>query len=124
MAYNQEWDSEGAYIKYFDTLTKHDLIESNGLLVGNQEFESIKYIISDFSDITNVEIGDKDVVVSTSFSVTANSYNRYIKVALVSNNAHLQPLVEKYIEDTKNILPHAQLKHFSNMKEAQIWATS
>ena len=124
MSYTHEWNDDNVYIKYFDTLTTYDLVESNSLLVGKREFNLIKYIITDFSDITNVEIEDKDVAVSTSFAEKADRYNRHIKVALVSNNKHLQPLIEKYIEDTKKIISHANQKLFSNMKEAEMWVTS
>ena len=124
MSYTHEWNDNSVYIKYFNTLTTHDLIESNSLLVGKREFEVIKYIITDFSDITNVEVDDKDVAISTSFAEKVNPYNRHIKVALVSNNTYIQPLIEKYIEDTKNIMPHAEQKLFSNLTEAKIWVTS
>ena len=110
MSYTHEWNNDGVYIKYMNTLTTADLINPNALLVGKREFEFIKYIITDFTDITNVEVDEDDVAVSTSFAEKVNPYNRHVKVALVSNNTYLQPLIEKYIEDTKNIMPHASRK--------------
>ena len=124
MAYTHEWKNEGVYIRYFDELTSEDLIKSNSLMIGKREFDVIKYIITDFSDVTNVEVGDKDVNISTLFAEKVNPYNKYIKVALVSDNINLQPLIQKYIENTLNIIPHAQQKSFSNMNEAKIWVTS
>ena len=55
--------------------------------------------------------------------ITANN-TKYIKVALISTNKHLQPLIEKYIENTLNLLPYAQQKLFNNMNEAKIWLAS
>jgi len=124
MPYTHKWNDDGVYIKYFDTLTTFDLVESNSLLVGKREFEVIKYIITDFSDITNVEVDDNDAALSTSFAEKVNPYNKHIKVALVSNNTYLQPLIKKYIEDTKNIIPHAEQELFSNITEAKIWINS
>ena len=124
MPYSQEWKDEGVYINYFDNLTSKDLVESNSLLIGKREFEEIKYVIVNFNDVTNVEIDDRDVNANTAFAERVNPYNKYIKVALVSNNTTLRPLLEKYINGTSAILPHAQQEIFSNVSEAKTWISS
>ena len=124
MAFTQEWKNKGVYRKYFDKLTSKDLIHSNSQLVGKAEFETIKYVIIDFTGITNIGIDDGDVNIATSFNENVNPYNKYIKVALVSNNNELQPLIEKYLENTLILLPHAQQKLFDNITEAQSWVSS
>ena len=124
MSYTQEWTNEGVYINFFDELTSRDLVESNSILVGKREFEEIKYVIINFNDVTNVEIDDRDVNANTAFAERVNPYNKHIKVALVSNNATLKPLLENYINGTSAILPHAQQEIFSNVTEAKTWISS
>lgn len=123
MSYTHEWNDNGVCIKYYDTLTPRDLIMSNSQLVGKPEFERIKFIITDFCNITNIEISEKDVTISTSFAEKANPYNKNIKVALVSDKDELQPLIENYIEKTLALVPHAQQRLFSNLNEAKIWVS-
>ena len=124
MAFTQKWNTDGVYIKYVDNLTSDELIESNSLLVGRREFESIKYVIADFSDITSFEIDDTDVNISTSFVKKVRPYNKHIKVALVSDNKDLQLLIIKYIENTLKIMPQAKQKLFSTMTDAKNWVAS
>ena len=124
MAFTHEWKDEGVYIRYFDELTSKDLISSNSLLVGKREFEEIKFVIADFSDVTSIDIDNADANVSAAFAIKVNPYNKHIKVALVSNNMNLQPLIETYLENTLKMVPHAQQKLFSDMPEAKDWVES
>lgn len=124
MAFTQEWKNDGVYRKYFDKLTSEDLIYSNSQLVGKAEFETIKYLIVDFTGITSIEIDGKDVDIATLFNEKSNPYNKDIKVALVSDNTELQSLIEKYLENTLTLVPYAQQKLFNNLIEAQSWVSS
>ncbi len=124
MAFTHEWTKEGAFINYFKKLTAEDLIKSESKLIGNAEFEKIKFVIVDFTNVTEREVDDTSVIVSTLFAINANPYNKYIKVALISKNKELQLLIGKYIDNTLKQLPHAQQKLFENITNAQAWAAS
>ena len=124
MAFTHKWSDQGLHVKFFDKLTSEDLISSNSTMVGEVEFEEIKFLIVDFLDITDLEVDDDDVNVSSKFAINTDPYNRDLKVALISNNKDLELLIEKFIKNSLSEIPHAQYKLFKNIQEAQNWFTS
>jgi len=121
MAFTHKWIDQGLHVKFFDKLTSEDLIKSNSKMVGDAEFDRIKFLIVDFIDITDIEVNDVDVNVSINFAINTDHYNRNLKVALISNNKELNLLVEKFITDSLLEIPHAQHKLFKNISEAELW---
>lgn len=124
MSYSHEEENDGLYIKYFGKLTSYDLIFSNSDMIGRGEFEKIKYIIVDFTRISEIEIGYNDVSITTSYAVDVNYLNSTVKVAIISSNKELRMLVDMYIEETLIKLPHGQQKLFENKIEAQAWVNA
>ncbi|MDH5656011.1 MAG: hypothetical protein OEZ34_08900 [Spirochaetia bacterium] len=124
MAFSQEWNSEGVYVNFFGQLTSIDLIESNSKLVGRPEYDSIRYAIVDFTNISEIMINNNDIDIATSFAMNIDSYNNKIKVAFVADIKDLQHLIEKYIEKTLILMPQAQQKLFESLSEAQTWVDS
>ena len=124
MTFTHNWMNQGLHVKFFDTLTSEDLIKSNSKMVGEIEFEKIKFLIVDFIDVTELEVDDNDVNISVKFAIDTDHYNRDLKVASVSNDKELKLLIEKFIKNTISEVPHAQHKLFENISEAQTWLTS
>lgn len=124
MAYTHTWTDQELYVKYFDKLTSEDLILSNSKMVGETEFEKLKFLIINFLDVTELEVNDDDVKISVNFAIDTDHYNRGLKVATVSNDKELKLLIEKFIKNTLYEVPHAQHKLFSTISEAQTWLAS
>ena len=124
MAFTHNWMNQGLHVKFFDTLTSEDLIKSNSNMVGETEFDKIKFLIVDFTDVTGLEVNDSDVNITVKFAIDTDHYNRDLKVASVSNNKELNSLIEKFIENTLSEVPHAQHKLFKNISDAETWFTS
>ena len=121
MSYKHQWEDEGVHVIYFDELKSEDIIKSNSVLVGNPKYNKIKYILSDFENITSAGVSDVDVEVSKLFAVNSSDYNKNVRVALISSNKMLQALIEQYINKTLVDIPGAQQKLFDNLSEARQW---
>ena len=119
MAHTFIWEDNGLYWRHQGTLDAKDIIHANGELIAKAEFKHIKYIIWDATDVDAVNVDDDLVGVSTTFAMTTNKYNPYIKVAFIAKDEHLRLLITKYIELTLNNLPDAKQALFENIEEAR-----
>ncbi len=124
MSFKHQWEDKGVIVTYDGELTSDDIIKSNSALVGNARYEKIKYILSDFNHISEVNVSDTDVEITKLFATKAYQYNKNIKVALISSNPALQILIENYINKTLEEIPSAQQKLFSTLSEARLWLAS
>lgn len=124
MSYKLEWEDKGLLIRYSDTLSTNDLIKSNSEFIGNPNIETVKYIISDLSNVKDVNINETDVEITKDFAVRSNPINPTAKVAIVSANKELINLIESFILKSTAEIQHANYKHFFHINEAKKWATS
>ena len=83
-----------------------------------------KFVIVDFIGVTKIIINDDNVEVATLLRIHADSYNKKLKVVLISNNKELQALLGKYTKNNLKHLPHSQQKIFEDTVGAQAWASS
>lgn len=119
MAHTFIWEDNGLYWKHQGTLDARDIIHANDELVGKDEFKHIKYIIWDATDVDAINVDDGLVEVSTTFAVTTNKYNPYVKIAFIAHDEHLRLLINKYIELTVKNLPDAKQALFNNIEKAR-----
>jgi len=124
MAHNFTWENDGVYWRFNGVLTTPDLIIANSELIGHKSFDSIKYIIWDATEIDTANVDEIAVEISTTFAVTVNPYNPFVKVALLARDKHLRDLIEQYIDLTLEQVPHAQQKLFENISDARAWVSS
>ena len=121
MSYTHEWGDDGLYIKHIGKLTSYDLIHSNSDMIGRREYEMIKYMIVDFTRVSEIEISGSDVDISTSYAVNVNSLNNTVKVAFISSNKELRVFIDMYIKEALSKLPYGLQKLFINKMEAEAW---
>lgn len=119
MSYTFIWEDNGLYWKNKGILEARDIIHANSELVSKAEFKHIKYIIWDAVDVDAINVDDDLVEVSTTFAITTNKYNPYVKVAFVAQDEHLRLLIKNYIELTLKNLPDAKQALFDNIGQAR-----
>ena len=124
MAFTHSWKSKELHVKFINKFTSQDLILSNSKMVGNTEFGNIKFLIVDFSDVTELAVDDVDVSISAKFAIDTDHYNKNLRVASICDNEALATLIEQFIEKVIFEVPNAQHKLFSNISEAKNWLTS
>jgi len=123
MAYKLSWKNEGLYWHWKGHMDIHELIQSNGEAIGHPEFEQVKFIVWDATEVQSYEIDHTAVKMTSSFAISANQYNKNVKVALLvaPDDIELQTLVQTYLDLTVTAIPHARQKMFHDMSEAQQW---
>ena len=83
MPHNITWKSEGLYREFTGEINGDEILESNFELHIHPDFQSIKYIINDFSKVTTHSIEENHTkVYATTDKIIANSKG-CLKIAIV-----------------------------------------
>ncbi|MBD3671188.1 MAG: hypothetical protein HUJ29_10475 [Gammaproteobacteria bacterium] len=122
MAHQFTWEVNSLYMQWFGTINAQELIHANSELVGNASFETIKYIIWDGSGIEKLDVDVDRTELFAKLASDINPYNRKIKVAFVCNRPEIRSLLAGYIDECKQLVPHAQQALFETIDEARDWA--
>jgi hypothetical protein len=85
---------------YRDKVTYLELREVGAAHYGDSRFDSVQYIISDFTGADLSQITLKDPTIIASLDSVAVSYKPELRMAFVVRDEYQQMLCEKYIEDS------------------------
>ena len=124
MTYNLKWEKAGLVIEFGGTLTSLDLINSNSEFIGDGRIDKVKYIISDLSNVDEIDIDYTDIEISKDFAVRSNRINPAAKVAIVASQPVLTGLVEGYISAVQAEIPYARFRSFRQVQKARDWVAS
>lgn len=116
------WEERGVYWRYYGTLGKKDVIAATSEIYGDRRFDSARYILVDMTAVDEVAIDDKDIEVAKSFTVTAHQQNGRARVALISGDEELRPILGEFLGKTLSVIPAVQMRLFSSLAEARAWA--
>ncbi|MBD3671187.1 MAG: hypothetical protein HUJ29_10470 [Gammaproteobacteria bacterium] len=122
MTHELSWEPEGLHLKWGDTIDVQGLIASNSEMVGHREFENIRYLLWDASDITYVNLDESVVTMSAQFTAQVEQYNPNIKLAFIAKEQNLLKLIEDYMQTVIKLVPDTQHQVFSNAEDARNWA--
>lgn len=124
MAYSLKWGSDFLCIQFNGVLEIDDIINANSDFFGNENFDHIKYIVWDTTQIDSANVDKFAVRIGSKFAVSLNRYHSHLKVALIAKDELLKKLIAEYIAQTLLTVPSAQQKLFDNMNDAITWASN
>jgi len=122
MPHENSWNSESLYRKFSGEISGEEILESNFELQAHPNFSVIKYIINDFTNVTEhtVKAMHANVYAKTD-NIIANTKGK-LKIALVVPPT--SPVIEvanNYREQMRGSLFSCEI--FSTFKDAENWGS-
>lgn len=120
MAHTNTWNKNGLFRKFTGEISPEEILQSNFDMHVHPEFENIKYIINDFTEVNKFSInkGHTKIYASTDDMISNTKGN--LKIAIVAIKDEHIALANNYREEMKNKL--FKCKIFQTLKDAQKWA--
>ncbi len=119
MNYNIKFDRLGVYVTLNDKINEQLIEYVNGLIIGNDKFEEIKYQIWDCLGVNYYDIDAKRGEEIGALDRAASIWNKKMKVAIVTENKSLIDYTKEYIETIAGTSWECQI--FSKVESAQKW---
>ena len=119
MTHTTHWEKDGIIRIFTGEINPEEILSSNFDIYNQPNFETIKYIINDFTDVTKLAINkDHTKIFATTDDIISDTKGN-LKIAIViKQNAHIA-LANNYREEMKNKFFKCEI--FQTLKEAQIW---
>lgn len=121
MPHSNSWEEKGLCRIFTDKVSAEEVLKSNLSLHGDKRFDSIKYVINDFTRITDFEISDRGISTIVAVDNAAAITNPNIKIAIVSTYEEFLSWVELYVESMKGTPLECQI--FADIDSAYRWVS-
>lgn len=118
MAFQNHWEKRGVYRKYDGAISGREMLLAVREVESDSRFDDLRYIINDFSSVTNPSITEQDIEEITALDYAASFSNPYIRLAIVANSPALQSLAERYIQSSDSPYP---TQTFNALGPARAW---
>ena len=119
MPYTNTWEEHGLYRKFTENISGDEILESNFELHAHPEFQKIKYIINDFTEVTGHSIqGSHTKAYASSDGIISNSKGP-LKIAIIVTKDPLIALANAYREQIKGDLLKCEI--YSTLEDARNW---
>lgn len=122
MAHTNTWNKNGLLRKFTGKISPEEILQSNFDLHIHPKFESIKYIINDFTEVTELVINKEHTKIYATTDDIISDTKGNLKIAIVAKqDAHIA-LANNYRAEMKNKLFKCEI--FQTVEDAQKWAES
>lgn len=120
MGFKIKWEANNLiHIKYEGEITLHDILDVNRLISRDSRYSKLKSNISDFLQVTNLSMSEKDVELLSLFYEIPSMLNPNQKLAIVSDTIEIREKVARYIDLMKNNEWRVEL--FYNLEKSRAW---
>lgn len=122
MPYTNTWETDGLYRKFTGKISGDEILESNFELHTEPDFQKIKYIIDDTTEVTGHSI---EAIHTKVFALTDEMVSRTkgkLKIALVVTQAPLIALANSYREEM--IGSRFECDIFQTIEDARKWVSN
>ena len=117
MPYSISWKAQGFVLHFFKEITKTDVLEAIGELVGNSMYDSCKYRMFDFSKATDFIYTFGDLKMVTTFAKQAERWNRDSITLFISSKKQLLKHIDLYVNERKSM--GMNIKLVNSLEEAE-----
>ena len=121
MPFENVWEDNGVYRKYHGRVNAEEILQAMNDVHGHKMFDSIRYVINDFLNVTECDIAASDVLSLAALDRAAALTNPNIKIAMVATETIIQMFANLY-GDLIAKSPYTS-EVFTDLEEAKIWAT-
>jgi hypothetical protein len=121
MPYINTWESNGLYRKFIGSISGDEILKSNFELHIDPDFEKIKYIINDFTEITGHSIQTTHTKVYAITDEIVSTTKGKFKIALVVTQDPFIALANTYREQM--IDKGFECEIFQTIEDARKWVS-
>lgn len=122
MPYKIIWKPDGVIIRFFGIVSFDENMAANGQLYGDSRFESLRYQIADFSEVTDFQLSEKEASIIAQLDFQSTRWNTHVKAAHVTQNKTIIKLIDLYKEQMQETSWEVGL--FNTLEEALDWVES
>lgn len=94
-----KWESEGLYRQFTGIIGGDEILESNFELHADSKFQTIDYVISDFTAVIGHSIDVDHTRIYTSTDEMISKTKGKLKIALVATEKSIVALADRYREE-------------------------
>ena len=122
MPHTNTWEPAGLYRKFTGTISGEEILESNFDLHRDSKFQTIKFIINDFTEVIehSIEVIHTKVYASSD-EIISNTKGK-LKIALVVTQEPLIALANSYREEM--IGKRFECNIFKTIEDAREWVVA
>jgi len=122
VAYEIAWEKSGV-VKHFDGFVgAEEFIRAAELVTASERFDSLRYIIKDFRNVSGTDICEKTIAYVAALHNGSAYTNQNIHIAFVTADKTLATIAERIKE--KILAGAHELKIFATIEEAKVWVSS
>ncbi|MEQ9824374.1 MAG: hypothetical protein ABQ298_08315 [Puniceicoccaceae bacterium] len=121
MPYQISWEDRGLRWRFYGKVTSQECVQSNLDIYGDARFDSLRYQIADFSEVTELSLNERDMQKIAYLDKAACRSNPRIKVALVAPSETARELLQAYTHHASDSPWQSQV--FSTVEQAEQWLT-
>lgn len=118
MSYEVHWEPRGAIKRFWGLVSSHDMIRSVVETEADARFDSLRYVINDCREVTEIAFSSEDVSDVSAMDLGASRTNPAIRIAIVATMAELIAFAEQYANSALNVYP---TQIFATMDAARAW---
>lgn len=124
MPHSTHWFADGILRTYTGVVTGDELLRAVGEIYGDNRFDSLTYIINDFTAIEAVRFEARDMshVVAQQFSM-ASGRQGHIRFAVVSPDKRYDDTIRQYVTRVAQRGLPWTINVFDTLAEAQAWTS-
>ena len=113
------WESDGLVRKFSGQISGEEILESNFALQAHPKFQTINYIINDFTEVTSHSIEKSHTnAYATTDEIISNEKGK-LKIAIVVNQESLIELAKNYQSLMRNMLFECEI--FQSVEDSRQW---
>jgi hypothetical protein len=119
MCYEIEWKSPNGVIKrHFGQVTGSEIMAAVTTTEGDPRFDSLRYVINDFSDCTELKVSPREIAEIAAIDKAAAHSNPNIRIAFVATLQDVVAAANAYANDPFTTYA---TRVFSSTDEAKSW---
>lgn len=120
MACKLYWEEEGILFSHSGTVTSQEIQEMNDIMYGDQRFGSIIYQISDYTAVTENQVGVRAAKVIGTLDRTSSHWNqKKMRIAVVTTDEAFIPVVHDYFREFEGTSWLGKI--FATLEQAREW---
>lgn len=99
MAYELQWEPHGVYKRLSGVVSGEEFIASVEEVQGHAQFDRVRYVINDFSEVNSHGLSDQVLVGLAALQYGAHARNPRCRIFFVTRDEELPELINKYLVD-------------------------
>lgn len=119
MPFNTTWIRNGIERKAFGKVTGGDIITFRNALYGDERFDKLRYILTDFTEVDSIDMTEEDIRKLAYLDKAAALTNPKCKIVIVIRDDTKKILAEKYANLMNNSPWQSMV--FETVEQAREW---